>query len=681
MIITTEATPASPPHAPGAGPAPGFRPELEGLRALAVLMVVVYHVWLDRVSGGVDIFLMISAFLLTLSFVRRVESGRPLDLGRHWLHRFKRLLPAAAVTILGTLGATWLLLPASRWTEIIDQAWASLLYVQNWLLASRSVDYYAAEHATSSPLQHFWSLSIQGQVFLLWPLVLAGGAWLASRSGLRYRSVLWVAFGAVFAGSLAFSVHSTATHQAFAYFDSRARLWEFAVGSLLALALPHLRLARSLRVALGWLGLAAMLACGLLVPVDRAFPGAVALWPILAAALVMVAGQTGSRAGADRVLSCAPLVRVGRLSYALYLVHWPILVIVLAVSGEDRPGFLVGLAIIAVSLAAAWLVTHGVESPLRRARWTEARRWRMALVVVACLAVVAVPLAGAQGVLQARAEAQQQATAADHPGATALREGYTGAPEGPAIPLATELRSQWVSLGTPCAGDYAPRADVLVAGCGQTAPLADPERLVVVVGDSHAEQWMGALVPVAEQEGWQLVSVLEGGCAFGSPDDPAQPEHCREWLDAALAYVLDLAPDAVFTMATAAAPDSPDERLVHGYAAVAAALTDAGIEVIGVRDNPRFTFDMYACVEDAGAEQCAVPLDQALAPVNPAADLGLDGFHAIDLTDRLCPEGTCQPVIGNVHVYLDHNHLTADYAATMAPDLRERLLASTGWRR
>ena len=154
-------------------------------------MVVTYHVWLGRVSGGVDIFLLISAFLLTLSFVRKVENGRPLRLVSHWLHLFTRLIPAAVVVILGVLAGTWLVIPQSRWPDVLNEAWASLLYRQNWLLADTAVDYYAQDHAGASPLQHFWSLSIQGQVFILWPLIFAAAAlvWrlLRPRRDVSYR--------------------------------------------------------------------------------------------------------------------------------------------------------------------------------------------------------------------------------------------------------------------------------------------------------------------------------------------------------------------------------------------------------------------------------------------------------------------------------------------------------------
>src|SRR5688572_18866713 len=216
FLVPTARTAAAPGRGNEAtreGRKPTFRPEVQGLRALAVLMVVTYHVWLGRVSGGVDIFLLISAFLLTLSFVRKIEAGQPLNLIRHWLHLSKRLLPAAVVVLLGILAGTWLILPQTRWPDVLDQAWASLLYRQNWLLADTAVDYYAQDHSGASPLQHFWSLSIQGQVFILWPLIFAGTAALLALvrrvpalNKVNYRGLLALVFGAVFAFSLAYSV-------------------------------------------------------------------------------------------------------------------------------------------------------------------------------------------------------------------------------------------------------------------------------------------------------------------------------------------------------------------------------------------------------------------------------------------------------------------------------------------
>ncbi|MER2137756.1 MAG: acyltransferase, partial [Arthrobacter sp.] len=250
------------PEGAGAPVKPGFRPEVQGLRALAVLMVVTYHIWFGRVSGGVDIFLLISAFLLTLSFVRKLEAGRPLALGRYWLHMFKRLLPAVVVVLVGILAATALFVPRSRWSEILSQIWSSLFYFQNWALAANSVDYYATDQSVASPLQHFWSLSVQGQVFILWPLLFALAGIIAVAAKLRIRRAVLFVFGTVFLVSLTFSIYETYTNQVHAYFDTRTRLWEFAFGTLLVLALPYLKLPRPVRVAAGWIGLAAMLSGG-----------------------------------------------------------------------------------------------------------------------------------------------------------------------------------------------------------------------------------------------------------------------------------------------------------------------------------------------------------------------------------------------------------------------------------
>ena len=187
-------------------------------------MVVSYHVWFGRVSGGVDVFLLISAFLMTLQFVGKYEQGRPMALLKHWLHLFRRLLPAAVTAIAATLAASYILLPRTRWLDIVDQAWASLFYYENALLQARAVDYYATDHSLASPFQHFWSLSIQGQVFILWPLAFAGAALLAKRFRLHYRILLCYIFAGVFLVSLVYSIVFTITNQAQAYFDTGARL-------------------------------------------------------------------------------------------------------------------------------------------------------------------------------------------------------------------------------------------------------------------------------------------------------------------------------------------------------------------------------------------------------------------------------------------------------------------------
>lgn len=676
-MALAEASRSVAPRGGGNGADRGFRPEVQGLRALAVLMVVTYHIWFGRVSGGVDVFLLISAFLLALSFLRRVESGKPLDLARHWLHQFKRLLPAVVVVLVGILGATYVLVPQSRWPDILEQTWASLFYVQNWVLASNAVDYYAQDHSLASPLQHFWSLSVQGQVFILWPLLFLMSSVIARRGNLKFRGVVLVVFGTLFLGSLAFSVWETYTNQAFAYFDTRARLWEFALGTLLALALPFIRMPRALRIAAGWVGVAAMLSGGFLLDVQGQFPGYVALWPLLAAALVIVAGQTGSPAGADRFLSSKPLVRMGDLSYALYLWHWPVLVLALIWQDRASPGVLGGFLIIAVSLLLAYLTMRFVERPLRALVWADKRRRRAAMVLLVCVALVVTPLTLWQQTIAQQARAIAADADTNNPGALVLDPALDiTAPEGvPPIPAPTEMGKEYFDLGQRCAGEDEPDSAILAGSCYVQEPQAAPVQEVIVVGDSHTQQWAVPLAAMAQDRDWKLTYLLLGGCKYGSGPEGRTPE-CEQWNTAVTAYVLDRAPDFIYTVGTIARSEDPQDVLPAGFGQTARMLDDNGIAVVAVRDNPRFTTDRVLCVESKGAQsaECNPPRAETLNASPPVDELREQAPNVgfLDFTDYLCDRDACPAVIGNVFVYIDDNHVSATYLRSMEPIFTQR---------
>ena len=287
-----------------------------------MLLVVLYRVWIGKVSGGVDVFLFISAFLLSLSFMRKINEGKALNLLAYWTHVFARLLPAAAVVIVLTLAASLTILPALYWNARAVDAQASLFYYQNWNLANGAVNYFAQGISDKSPFQHFWSFSIQGQIFLLWPILFAVAAFLVHRVRFKPVPAAVKVFGTVFMTSFAFSIWETKQISAYAYFDTRTRLWEFAIGTLLAVMTlkwkpRHVRT----RVVMGWVGALGLITCGAVLPVERTFPGYLALWPVLSGALVMIAGRTDHKFAIDRLLVSTPLQSLGNISYALYLVH------------------------------------------------------------------------------------------------------------------------------------------------------------------------------------------------------------------------------------------------------------------------------------------------------------------------------------------------------------------------
>ena len=664
-------------------PPAALRRDIEGLRALAVLLVVTYHVWLGRVSGGVDVFLFLSAFFLTGGLVRRLERGERIDLPRHWLRIFQRLLPAAAVVVTATVLAGLLLLPETRWRGVLVDATGSMTYAENWVLAQRAVDYYAADKGSASPLQHMWSLSLQGQVFLVWPVLLVLLAVVARRlRGATLRSVVWMGLGAVALTSFAYSVHVTATRQSFAYFDGGARLWEFALGGLLALAVTRVRLPGAVAVPLGWVGLAGLISCGVVLDVTGSFPGWAALWPLLSAGAVVLAGATATGWGVGRVLATRPLVAVGGISYALYLVHWPVLVLWLATADRTRAGFVDGAGVVAVSLALAWLLSRLVERPLRALPWPQVAPLRSTALVLGVAGIVVG--AAAAGVVRMDAGAARGSdlssgtVVAGYPGARALQGATTVQPVSreDRLPAVTALREEFASLPSGCHGGWAD--DVLGAACTQLEPARRATATVVVVGDSHAEQWLAAISPLARENDWRVVALLKGACSFGDP--ASRRGACAAFNSTVSSYLGRRSVDLVVTVATAAHPSTSGERLVPGYQEAVRALTARGVPVVGLRDNPRFTSGVVACVLEHGDRACTKPVADKLAAANPADALeGLAGFTSVDLTDLICPHGSCVPSVGNVWVYLDDNHLTRSYAATLAPALGERLRVAGVW--
>ncbi|MGP9706851.1 acyltransferase family protein [Brachybacterium sp. AOP24-D1-21] len=687
---------------PAAGTHAGrFRPELHGLRGLAIGLVVLYHVFFDRVSGGVDVFLFISSFLLVGTFVRKVDRGEPMRPAAYWGRTFKRLLPPTAVVALATLGGVYLLLPPDRWMPGITDAIGSLMHAENWVLIQRGVDYYAAEDTGASAFQHFWSLSIQGQVFLVWPVLIAFAVLIARWRGLSARGVLTVVFSLVLLVSFAWSVYSTQTQQQVAYFDTFTRLWEFAAGSLLGLGLPwweqrarERRTAHASRhrlptpapvlprVVMGWVGIVALVSCGLLIDVQGAFPGWIAAWPLAAAALVLCSGTTGHRLSVDAVLSTRPAVVLGDISYGLYLVHWPLLALFLARTGKERAGLLEGMLLILVSLVLAWLLTRVVDTPIRRWPWAAAKAWRSGLVALTCLAVGLAPMLAAQQHLLGQQREAESRAVADNPGARVLDADFTvhpdANPDAEALPTAALLGKDWVAGEERCTDELAPQGieTTRLTKLCRIVPGKEGAPVIVSVGNSRLEQFSASLIALAKKEGWTLVALWKGGCAY-TPDAEIGIEACDGFSAEVKSYLDRVKPDAVALNTTFMDRDGT-ETVMPGMERTLPDLTATGTRVIAVRDLPRMPFDPPLCTQEKGFEDpdCAPPLAEPLLQERPDAQLLSDlpgSVTPLEVNDLVCPDGICTPVIGNVVVSIDDDHLTGTYAESMQGEVDARL--------
>ncbi len=688
----------------------GFRPEIQGLRAFAVLLVVIYHVWVGKVSGGVDVFLFISAFLLSLSFMRKINEGKPLKLLNYWTHVFTRLLLAASVVILLTLAGSFLVLSPTIWSARAVDAQASLFYWQNWNLANNSVNYFASNTGGKSPFLHFWSLSIQGQIFLLWPVLFAITALLVKKVRIKPVPAAVLVFGLVFCASFAFSVWETKNFAAYAYFDTRTRLWEFAVGTLLAIMTLKWKPAHvGIRVVMGWIGTIGLITCGAVLPVEKAFPGFLALWPILSGALVIIAGRTDHKFAIDRLLVSKPLLNLGNISYALYLVHWPMLVLYSAAVGKPRVSFLEGTVLIAASIGLAWVLNRFVEKPLRSASdnflpalasklkfkrpVTSYAAWAGNIAFVAAiLALVAPTVLGTRALAEQRdaqvinnAMVSVQNDADTYPGARALSPDKELVEADP-IPKNATIASLFVPWDTGCKGSYALTHEQLDISCGYTKNASDDAPLFAVVGSSHALQKTEALKGISKQAGANQLNLLLTGCPypFTQPENTVNGfmKRCIPFTENATAEILTAKPTTVFIISTTTATTAEGETVDPGLDETLRKLTDAGIQVIGIRDNPRFASDMYMCAMKAkNIDDCAEPIEAKYGE-DPAAPIFAKyadrGAYQIDLKDVYCPDGKCSVLQGNVYMYADSNHLTNVYEATLTDIIYERALAA-GW--
>lgn len=713
-----------------------FRPDIEGLRAVAVLAVVFFHAEIPGVRGGfvgVDVFFVISGFLITGMLWREAGRSGTINLRRFYGARARRLLPASATVGAITVIASILLLPALQVKPIGIDAITSALYVSNYWFAATGINYFGKDNLlTPSPFKHYWSLGVEEQFYLVWPVLIIGTAWLVRRWRAKRNRIntassqrpYLVILALIAVTSFGLSLVTTYFGPPLAYFSLPTRAWQLAAGGLVALtAVQWRRLPPVLAVITGWTGLAVIaLACGAL-SATTVYPGTAALLPTLGAVLVIAAGCAVPSTGCGRALGLPPMRAIGRLSYSWYLWHWPVLVLAPALMGHPL-GLSGRLVAIVVSAALAVLTLRFVENPLRfaapirnspRASLTLGAAATAVAVGVGAIPLVLVPNQVGPGPagspLVITAEPPAPGSALDKFD-TAVQQVF--AQVQAAVSASVDLKAVPSNLKPPLTDQPAEFKAIVTDGClrlpfsdGVSECLAgDPASAtkVALIGDSRAAMLNAGFRAAAERRGWQLQIMSRAGCPlvdlpisrhFNTLAERVQL--CARWSAQVMARLqAERTQLVVISLSRRYGSKGSgfwqqsgfeffDPGWINALARTVRQLRDTGAQVLVLGPLPEPATSVPNCLsahlEDAMA--CSASVSQpALSRPGVAAEsaaVKAAGGHYADVIDLFCAEGRCPPIVGDTLVYFDGVHITREYSRQLWPAmaaLGDRALAA-----
>jgi peptidoglycan/LPS O-acetylase OafA/YrhL len=646
-------------------PAPAFRPDIEGLRGIAILLVVLFHAGVSGLSGGfvgVDVFFVLSGFFITAMLARELSETGDVDVNAFYTRRAMRLLPALLVTLLVTLGAVfWLYAPIDR-AAIAADARAVALHGGNIAFASGAVDYFSTG---DNPLLHTWSLAVEEQFYLVWPLLFLSLGFLGfGGQSERARNKLFVAI--VVAGVLSFvaSLWMTKVAQPWAFFGMPTRIWEFALGGALALVLARRTDTRtSASTVLQGAGLLMIVVAAMNYERATPYPGLAAVLPALGTSLLITGGDRAPESAVSRALSIPPLRWLGRVSYAWYLWHWPLV----GAAAVLYPGLGVSGRLLwsGVALVLAWLTYRFIEQPVRNG--TVLSRvpgyWLLPGTIAASVGVAAL--------------AHTAMVAAERGVASSVHRTFAQAR------VDRKQHNCWSNTVEDAKGP---------CEFGDT----QSSTTLALFGDSHAEHWLGALDRYGKDAGVKIVVMVKGGCPVADMPELMQPRlkrfyhECTRYREAMVQRIIAMKPTAAILSSydhymprngKASAWQVTPAMWERGLRRTYERLSNAGVPVLAIRGTPRTWFDVPACLSRRAAglpfsRNCSYSLERSLIPLAVQAQTraarGL-GVAFVDMNDQICSSYRCPTAKGGVVMFTDDNHLTATFSASLADVFGARL--------
>ena len=681
MTVATLPRPAA---SPASSPERRFFSDIEGLRGIAVTTVVLFHASVPFMTGGfvgVDLFFVISGFLITGLLVKEIERSGKISFKGFYARRARRIIPPAAMVIVATSAAVWLLMPLlSVFREAFDLL-AAALQAANWRFIAQGKDYLAGA-SDDSVATHFWSLAVEEQFYIVWPLLIAGLAYLAKRFGWSIRLLVGLGVAVVSIVSLVLSMRLTVTDPVLSYMATHTRAWQFGVGALISLAQPVLSRLGTwawMRVAIGlvgWAGLAAVALATVKFGHTTPYPGTAALLPTLGGGAVIAAGQIvgTARLAVGSFLAAGWLRWIGQVSYAWYLWHWPVLVLFKQTTHITDWHVLVPVSLVALVLA--WLSTMLLEKPVMSSG--ELRRNLMASIAVGMTGTVAaVAVTMSIGVLAVKAASSGITSTNANVSFEAVFGASTGATSGPVTPNPFK------------AFDDRPNQDECLIALGKretpSTCVEGPSDGVptVLFGDSHAQQWLPAIEKLGRENNWRLSWYTKAACPLAALQprdgrtDPFTKPDCLGWREDSLKAIAAIKPKyIVLGSLSTYVPDYQEFKVAWDQ--TLNQLRATGAKLIYLRDTPYPQRNIPECVSGAldNWSKCDFDLNN-VRRTEPIVTDQLRGENldipVLDVNPYLCEATACRAVRNGTLLYRDDSHLTATAISALIPALEQEI--------
>ncbi len=645
-----------------------FRPEIEGLRIVAALLVAIYHIWFGKVSGGVDVFFVVSGFLITTSIISTINKTGEFKFWPYISKLMKRLFPLAFIIILVVLILSIFFLPSTIFDKTIKETFSSMFYYQNWQLAISNTDYLDANQM-KSPFEHYWAMSIQGQFYIIWFILFSGILLLIKKYGLSNgKRLVNVVLGFLFIVSFIYSVYLTAINQPLAYFITFTRVWEFALGGLLCINLSSIKISNIAAEIIGWIGLIGLILTGALFDVSTMFPGYIALWPMTCALLIILSGNKETKYGVKNFLSMPIMIKLGGVSFGIYLWHW-VLLSFYKYNISENPGIVAGLLIILLSIALSFITTKYIETPIRNAKFNKLAFKRIGYIALVNILLITGLVSHNQYV---KIQDKKAVANKDYPGALSINLDKDKIIENKPKPEFANVFDDLPQSHLDNSNQSMSKSEVKV---GKYGKKKDYKATIALVGSSHSEHWLGAVIKAAEENDYRVINITRSGTRFstGYKKNTLQDD----WVKNVENY-LEKADDIDLVLSHVTASDTESEKIQQQMVdQLLKVKNNYGIEVMAIRDIPRYDFNVSEELEKHGEKDTIErmnkenrQLDEAFWEQISNEEKDLPQF---DPSEYFKVNGKYRPIIGNIVVYRDMDHMTNTYSETFGPILGDEI--------